>query len=58
MLFLINIIISPDNLWFFWATIFWGLGLAIHGLSTFIFDGWFANMKSGLVNSELRKIKK
>ncbi len=29
-LFVLNLIISPDALWFYWVTIFWGLGLIAH----------------------------
>jgi hypothetical protein len=34
-LFLLNILTSPRNLWFYWPLIGWGIGLAIHGLSVF-----------------------
>jgi hypothetical protein len=34
-LFIINIIYSPEHLWFFWSLIWWGLGVVIHGLKVF-----------------------
>jgi hypothetical protein len=33
-LFVIDLL-TGDGWWFYWATIFWGLGLVIHGISTF-----------------------
>jgi hypothetical protein len=35
ILFSINMIVSPDSLWFFWPLIGWGVGLFIHVLSVF-----------------------
>jgi hypothetical protein len=34
-LFLIDVISSPERLWFYWVLIGWGIGLAIHGLNVF-----------------------
>jgi hypothetical protein len=34
-LFLLNIITSPDALWFYWPLIGWGIGLFIHGFTVF-----------------------
>ena len=41
MLFSINMIASPDGLWFFWPLMGWGIGLAFHALSVFGFGRWF-----------------
>jgi hypothetical protein len=30
-----NLITSPGNLWFYWVTIGWGIGLAFHAFSVF-----------------------
>lgn len=38
---LVNLITSPDYLWFLWAILGWGLGLALHALSTFDWLGRF-----------------
>ena len=32
----INLITSPDQLWFYWVTIFWGISLAITGARIFM----------------------
>lgn len=37
-LFAINMLTSPDTLWFFWPLIGWGIGLALHVFS-FITEG-------------------
>lgn len=41
-LFLINALTTPGAWWFYWSLIGWGIGLAVHALSVFVFDGrWF-----------------
>lgn len=34
-LLVINLLTSPDDLWFYWPMIGWGIGLAIHGMKAF-----------------------
>jgi hypothetical protein len=34
-LLIINLLSSPDNLWFYWVTIFWGIGLAFNALGIY-----------------------
>ncbi|MDK2915964.1 MAG: hypothetical protein PWR25_521 [Euryarchaeota archaeon] len=34
-LFILNMVISPGAFWFYWVTIFWGVGLAVHALDTY-----------------------
>ena len=34
-LFSINMIASPDGLWFFWPLMGWGVGVVIHALRVF-----------------------
>jgi len=36
ILFGINMLFSPDALWFYWVTFFWGIGLVIHGFSVYV----------------------
>lgn len=52
MLLIVNLVTSPDALWFYWVTIFWGFGLVFHGISVF-FEGKFLGS-----DWEDRKIKK
>ncbi len=35
MLVIINLVTSPDTLWFYWVTIFWGIGVIWHAISVF-----------------------
>ena len=35
ILVVINLISSPHQLWFYWVTIFWGLGLFYHAITVF-----------------------
>ena len=40
LLFGINMATSRGTVWFGWATMGWGIGLAVHGISVFAFRGW------------------
>lgn len=35
VLFIINMATSPGNWWFYWVTLFWGIGLAFHAAGVF-----------------------
>ena len=35
LLFLINFIVSPTNLWFIWPLLGWGIAIALHAFSVF-----------------------
>lgn len=55
ILFSINMITSPDSLWFFWPLMGWGIGFGFHALTVFIFAPGFG---PGLTADwEERKIK-
>ncbi|MBW7675346.1 2TM domain-containing protein [Chryseobacterium chendengshani] len=34
-LIIVNLITNPNNYWFYWPMLGWGIGLAAHGMSTF-----------------------
>jgi hypothetical protein len=36
----INLISSPEDIWFVYPLIGWGIGVAAHGLKVFMTDGW------------------
>ncbi|KDE55793.1 2TM domain-containing protein [Methanoculleus sp. MH98A] len=38
ILFGINMLFSPDSLWFYWVTFFWGIGVVLHGFGVFAGD--------------------
>lgn len=31
----VNLLTSPEHLWFFWPMLGWGIGIAVHALKTF-----------------------
>lgn len=35
LLAIINLLTSPDQLWFFWPALGWGIAITLHGLSVF-----------------------
>ena len=41
MLIIINLITSPGKIWFYWVTIFWGIGVLLHATKIFILKGKF-----------------
>ncbi|QSZ67414.1 2TM domain-containing protein [Methanofollis aquaemaris] len=36
LLFAINAVTSPGAWWFYWVTLFWGVGLLFHAVGTFL----------------------
>ena len=40
-LFLLNMITSPDDLWFYWVLLGWGIGVVAHAFSVFGLDRLF-----------------
>lgn len=40
-LLIINLLTSPDHLWFFWPTIGWGVGVAFHAMKVFNYAPFF-----------------
>jgi hypothetical protein len=41
LLIIINLVTSPESLWFYWVTIFWGIGIVLHASKIFILKGKF-----------------
>jgi hypothetical protein len=41
LLIVINLATSPKHLWFYWVTIFWGIGVLFHAAHTYLFRGKF-----------------
>jgi hypothetical protein len=51
-----NLVTTPDNLWFLWSLIGWGLGLLAHGLSVFeVFNFFGAEWEKKQVEKRLRQ---
>lgn len=38
---LLNFVQDKDSLWFYWITFGWGIGVAIHFIVVFVFEGIF-----------------
>lgn len=38
---ILNLVTSPDHIWFYWPLLGWGIGLLAHFMSVFVFDGMF-----------------
>ena len=53
ILIAINLLTSPEYLWFLWVTVFWGIGLIADFLKTFVFHDMLLTKKW-----EEKKIKK
>lgn len=41
LLITINLITSPDNLWFYWVSILWGISIVLHASKIFILKDKF-----------------
>jgi hypothetical protein len=41
LLMIINFITSPESLWFYWVTIFWGIAIVLHAFKVFVLKGKF-----------------
>ncbi|MGM0365919.1 MAG: 2TM domain-containing protein [Actinomycetota bacterium] len=37
-LLVINLVTSPAGLWFYWVSLFWGIGLFWHAMGVFVFS--------------------
>ena len=41
LLIIINLVTSPNELWFYWVTIFWGIAVLLHASKVFVLKGKF-----------------
>ena len=55
VLLVINLIASPETLWFYWPLIFWGIGLASHALSVFGPASHSTHKKEKMIEDEMRR---
>ncbi|MFL9834047.1 2TM domain-containing protein [Chryseobacterium terrae] len=57
-LLIINLMTSPNHLWFYWPMLGWGLGLTLHAVNTFgIGKSWEENKIRELMEEEIKKSK-
>lgn len=59
-LFIINVLTGPGRWWFVWPAIGWGIGIAVHALSTFGLIGllgrdWEERRLKELIEEERRR---
>ena len=61
-LFIVNLITNflshSNEWWFYWITIFWGIGLLIHFLKTFVFTKSLEDKRDKMIKKEMEKMKK
>ena len=54
-----NLVFSPGELWFYWVTIFWGIGLVTHFLKVFVFNKKMdEGYRDRMIEKEMEKMKK
>ncbi len=55
ILIVINLLTSPNSLWFVFPFFGWGIGLVVHFFGVFVFDGFLQNLEKKFVEQEMRK---
>ncbi len=50
----INLMTSPDQLWFYWPLLGWGLGLLAHGIAVYAGGG---DIRERAVEAELKRLR-
>ena len=59
ILIVINVLFSRGEWWFYWVTLFWGIGLVSHYLKTFVFFEKFDdNYRDQMIEKEMEKMRK
>jgi hypothetical protein len=54
LLVIVNLLSSPQYLWFKWPLIGWGIGLCFHALGVFVFSGG-ASIKERMIEKEMKR---
>ncbi|MBO5839861.1 MAG: 2TM domain-containing protein [Methanobrevibacter sp.] len=59
ILIVINVLFSRGEWWFYWVTLFWGIGLVSHYLKTFVFFEKFDDKyRDQMIEKEMEKMRK
>ncbi|MBQ6138620.1 MAG: 2TM domain-containing protein [Methanobrevibacter sp.] len=59
ILIIINVLFSRGEWWFYWVTLFWGIGLVSHYLKTFVFFEKFdEKYRDQMIEKEMEKMRK
>ncbi|MET3536913.1 2TM domain-containing protein [Chryseobacterium limigenitum] len=57
-LLVLNLLTSPDHLWFYWPMLGWGMGLAAHGINVFgIGKNWEEKKIKELMDEDRKNVK-
>ncbi|MBE6506251.1 MAG: 2TM domain-containing protein [Methanobrevibacter sp.] len=57
--FVMNLVFSPGEWWFYWITALWGIGLIFHFLRTFVFSRKLdEGTRDRMIEKEMEKMKK
>jgi hypothetical protein len=57
ILIVVNVVASPNFLWFYWVTIFWGVGLIFHAIDVYTYRDRFFGIWEKQTAEEFREIK-
>ena len=58
ILIVINVLFSRGEWWFYWVSLFWGIGLVSHYLKTFVFFERFdEKYRDKMIEKEMEKMK-
>jgi hypothetical protein len=56
LLIIINLVASPQRLWFIGPLFGWGIGIFFHGMSVFVFSGRkFKEIKDRMIEEEMKR---
>lgn len=62
MLFVVNLVTNimsgEGGWWFYWVTIFWGIGLIFHFLRAFVFSNRLEDNREQMIEKEMENLKK
>jgi len=56
LLAIVNLTLTPENLWIIWPVLGWGIGLVIHGIN--IHFSMNSNFKERMIEKEMEKQRK
>jgi hypothetical protein len=54
LLAILNLLKSPDHLWFPWVILGWGIGLLAHGLNVYSYR-WLGSRREQMIQRELQR---
>ena len=54
LLAIINLLTSPEHLWFIWPMLGWGIGIVVHALRVYFSSGE-SSLKERMIQNEMNK---